>query len=181
MTSSLAGRPTTRCSRTPRISRSAAQDRTGQDRTGQDRTRADGRWNNRRRFLWKRQDKTDAAGRRILNTLADANAVAEETDAELQRQGEQLRDVRDEVQRIDSLLDFAHADADANAGADADAANFRRHLVSTVSKRIYTDRILMCFALINIILIISAIAYLATQENGLSSNDEEPEPSEPSG
>jgi len=32
------------------------------------------------------QDKTDAAGRRILNTLADANAVAEETDAELQRQ-----------------------------------------------------------------------------------------------
>lgn len=103
------------------------------------------------------QDQMFAAGENMQRIINDTVGVAAATDAELQSQRQQLETIQGEVNRIDSLLEMSNK------------------LVASVSKRLQTDKVLMCFAVTNTALIIAVIAYAAVSRSGLGGSDDAPQ------
>jgi len=87
------------------------------------------------------QDKTKQSLHNTKNMVAASKEVGEATMGELLRQREQIRTIDDEAMRIEDNLNRADK------------------LIKTFGKRMATDKLIQCFACINILLLAGVVVY----------------------
>lgn len=87
------------------------------------------------------QDKTKSSLQNTKNMVAASKHVGEATMEELLRQREQIRTIDEEAMRIEDNLTRADK------------------LIKTFGKRMATDRMIQCFACVNILLLVGVVVY----------------------
>lgn len=106
------------------------------------------------------QDKTAAALSNTVQMIAESKATGMLTLEELERQRDQINNVDQNVMRLEDNL--VRAD----------------RLIKTFGKRMATDRLIQCFACVNILLIVGVVVY-SIVKGGLSNDDGEGAPESP--
>lgn len=102
------------------------------------------------------QDKTEAALARTQNDINDSKAVAMQTLDTLRGQRDQLNNVHSELDRVDDSLNRADK------------------LIKTFGKRMATDKIIQCFACVNILLLVGVVVYAIAKGQGLIGEEKAP-------
>lgn len=103
------------------------------------------------------QDKTKSSLQNTKNMVAASKHVGEATMEELLRQREQIRTIDEEAMRIEDNLNRADK------------------LIKTFGKRMATDRMIQCFACINVILLVGVVVYSILKDGKLTGgNDNAP-------
>jgi len=98
----------------------------------------------------------DRTAERLSNTqtlIADSKMIGMSTIEDLERQREQIRNIDNDVIRLEDNLNRADK------------------LIKTFGKRMATDKLIQCFACTNILLIVGVIVYAVVTKSGLSSGD----------
>jgi len=106
------------------------------------------------------QDKTAAALGNTQSLIADSKMIGLQTVDDLQRQREQIRNIDQDVMRMEDNLSRADK------------------LIKTFGKRMATDKVIQCFACVNILLIVVVIA-VAIWKGGFKGSDETEEREDP--
>jgi SNARE protein len=106
------------------------------------------------------QDKTAASLNNTQVMVGEAKMVGMQTVEELQRQRDQIRNIDDDVNRLEDNL--ARADK----------------LIKTFGKRMATDKLIQCFACTNLLLIVAVIIY-AIVKGGLTNDKDSGVPEDP--
>ena len=99
------------------------------------------------------QDKTQQSLFNTKKLVEESKLVGMQTVEELQRQREQLNQVDQDVMRMEDNLDRADK------------------LIKTFGKRMATDKLIQCFACVNVLLIVGVVVY-AIVKGGLKKNDD---------
>ena len=94
--------------------------------------------------------------------VAESKEVGMQTVEELQRQREQLKQTDAIVMEIENELNRAD------------------RLIKTFGKRMATDRLIQCFACVNILMVVGVVIYVVIK-GGLKDNDERENPDNPVG
>jgi len=100
------------------------------------------------------QDKTKASLQNTKNMVAASKEVGEATMEELLKQREQIRTIDEEAMRIEDNLNRADK------------------LIKTFGKRMATDRLIQCFACVNILLLAGVVVYSILKKDGDGDGDE---------
>jgi len=95
------------------------------------------------------QDKTKASLMNTRNMVAASKQVGEATMEELLRQREQVRNIDNEAMRIEDNLNRADK------------------LIKTFGKRMATDRVIQCFACVNVLLLAGVVIYSVLKDGKL--------------
>jgi hypothetical protein len=98
------------------------------------------------------QDETMASVARSRALVEDSKDIANATLEVLTTQREQINDISDEIDVIDSNLTRAEK------------------LISAFARRMASDRILQFFMLVNVVLVIAVVIYAATHKKALDKN-----------
>jgi chromosome segregation ATPase len=101
------------------------------------------------------QDKTGASLANTKRMVEESKYTGMQTVEELQRQREQIRDIDNDVNRLEDNLGRADK------------------LVKTFAKRMATDRVIQCFACTNILFLLGIVIYVIVKGGGLNSGDKD--------
>ncbi|KAL7543294.1 hypothetical protein ACHAXR_013159, partial [Thalassiosira sp. AJA248-18] len=102
------------------------------------------------------QDKTKQSLQNTKNMVAASKNVGEATMEELLHQREQIRTIDDEAMRIEDNLNRADK------------------LIKTFGKRMATDRMIQCFACVNMLLLVGVIVYSVLKKETFGGGDDVP-------
>lgn len=100
------------------------------------------------------QDKTQTSLSTTQNLIAESKQVGMSTVEELHRQREQLGNIDSDVNRMEDNLKRAD------------------RLIKTFGKRMATDKMIQCFACVNVMIMVGLIVY-SVVKGGLNSKDED--------
>jgi len=106
------------------------------------------------------QDKTQQSLSNTKQMIAESKQVGMATAEELQRQREQINNIDGAVMRMEDNLDRADK------------------LIKTFGKRMATDKLIQCFACVNILLIVGVVIYTVVK-GGLDKNTDSGAPESP--
>mmetsp|Transcript_4843 Transcript_4843/g.6429 ORF Transcript_4843/g.6429 Transcript_4843/m.6429 type:complete len:261 (-) Transcript_4843:241-1023(-) len=109
----------------------------------------------------KLQDKTQQSLDNTKQMVAASKDVGMATIEELERQRKTIQNIDDEANRIEDNLQRADK------------------LIKTFGKRMATDKVIQCFACINVLLLVGVIVYSIVKNGGLSKNPVREEPASP--
>lgn len=108
------------------------------------------------------QDKTQQSLSNTKKMVAESKEVGMQTVEELHRQREQLKQTDAIVMEMENELNRAD------------------RLIKTFGKRMATDRLIQCFACVNILMVVGVVIYVVIK-GGLKDNDERQNPDNPVG
>lgn len=100
------------------------------------------------------QDKTEDALGNAIGMMTEANDVADETIAELERQQEQINDISQQLNTMNDHIKYAD------------------QLIRDFSKRMMTDKCIQVFAVMNILALLCVIGFAVAQKNGAFDTDD---------
>jgi len=95
--------------------------------------------------------------------ISDAKLIGLQTIEDLERQREQIRNIDDDVMRLEDNLSRADK------------------LIKTFGKRMATDKVIQCFACTNVLMIVGVIIYAIVTKGGLSGDKDSGTPENPVG
>jgi len=105
---------------------------------------------------------SDALGN-TKSMIADSKLIGMSTIEDLQRQREQIRNIDDDVMRLEDNLTRADK------------------LIKTFGKRMATDKVIQCFACTNVLMIVGVIIYAIVTKGGLTGDKDSGTPENPVG
>lgn len=107
------------------------------------------------------QDKTKSSLQNTKNMVAASKQVGEATMEELLRQREQIRNIDNEAMRMEDNLQRADK------------------LIKTFGKRMATDKLIQCFACVNILLLVGVVLYSVLKKGSAENNPAQNSPTSP--
>lgn len=99
------------------------------------------------------QDKTAESLSNTMSLIADSKMVGLQTVEDLEAQRNQIRGIDEDVMRLEDNL--VRADV----------------LIKNFGKRMATDKVIQCFACVNILMVVGVIVYAIVDKGGLSDKD----------
>lgn len=99
------------------------------------------------------QDKTAESLSNTMSLIADSKMVGLQTVEDLEAQRNQIRGIDEDVMRLEDNL--VRADV----------------LIKNFGKRMATDKVIQCFACVNILMVVGVIIYAIVDKGGLSDKD----------
>lgn len=109
------------------------------------------------------QDKTQGALDNIARMTAEAKDVGMETMEELRRQRDQITSIDEDAMKIEDNLKRADK------------------LIRTFGRRMATDKLIQCFACLNVLLLVAVVVYSIVKRKGIPGDgfDDDAGPSQP--
>jgi len=109
------------------------------------------------------QDKTADSLSNTMALIADSKTTGMQTLEDLEMQRDQLRGIDSDVMRLEDNLKRADL------------------LIKTFGKRMATDKVIQCFACVNILLVVGVIIYAIVSKGGINADKDSGSPQNPAG
>jgi len=107
------------------------------------------------------QDKTAESLSHTVSLIADSKMVGMQTLEDLERQREQIKGIDDDVMRLEDNLNRADS------------------LIKAFGKRMATDKLIQCFACVNVLMIVAVIIYSIVKGGGFDGDKDSGSPPDP--